>query len=77
MQDDLRLIRHSIRGTINALKLGAEVLDDRLPPEEAIEFLDYMIQGADRMCTLLEQYDVFSEEQIVQSLAAAAHPVAQ
>jgi nitrogen-specific signal transduction histidine kinase len=75
MQDDLKLIRHSIRGTINALKLGVQVLDDRLPTEEAIEFLDYIIQGADRMNTLLDQYEGHSPEQIEQSLLASAHPV--
>ncbi len=76
MQDDLRLLRHSLRGTINALKLGASVIDERLPKDEAIEFLDYMIQGAERMLTLLDQYDSYPEEQILQSLAAASQPVA-
>lgn len=77
MQDnDLRLLRHSIRGTINALKLGASVLDERLPQDEAIEFLDYMIQGAERMISLMDQYDAFPEEDVAQSLAAAAQPVA-
>ena len=59
MQDELKLIRHSIRGTINALKLGAQVLDERLPHEEAIEFLDYVIQAAERMDTLLDQYEAY------------------
>jgi nitrogen-specific signal transduction histidine kinase len=73
-QNDLRLLRHSIRGTINALKLGVSVMDERLPQDEAIEFLDYIIQGSDRMITLLDQYDVFPDEQIAESLANAAHP---
>jgi nitrogen-specific signal transduction histidine kinase len=77
MQDDLRLLRHSIRGTINALKLGVQVMDDRLPRDEAIEFLDYLIQGADRMNTLLDQYDAFSEEQIIESLASSSHSTTQ
>jgi len=79
MQDDLRLLRHAIRGTINSLKLGAMVMDERLPVNEAIEFLDYIIQGSDKMNGLLDQYDRFTEEQIAQSLAvavaAAAKPV--
>ena len=77
MQDDLRLLRHSLRGTINALKLGASVIDERLPRDEAIEFLDYMIQGADRMQTLLDQYDSFPEDQIQKSLEAASQPVSR
>jgi nitrogen-specific signal transduction histidine kinase len=74
MQDDLKLIRHSIRGTINALKLGAQVLDDRLPREEAIEFLDYIIQAADRMNVLLDQYEAYPTEQIEESLQLSARP---
>jgi nitrogen-specific signal transduction histidine kinase len=74
MQDDLKLIRHSIRGTINALKLGAQVLDERLPNDEAIEFLDYVIQAAERMNTLLDQYEVYPTEQIEQSLTLSARP---
>ena len=75
MQDDLRLLRHSIRGTINALKLGVSVMDDRLPQSEAIEFLDYLVQGSERMTTLLDQYDNFTEEQILESIANASHPL--
>jgi hypothetical protein len=52
-------------------------MDDRLPLDEAVEFLDYIIQGSERMQTLLDQYDAFSEEQITRSLAEASYPAAR
>ena len=50
-------LRHSIRGCINALKLGTSALDTGLNREETLEFLDYFDQAADKMCGLLDQYD--------------------
>ena len=74
MQDDLRVLRHSIRGTINALKLGVSVMDEKLSREEAAEFLNYIIEGSDKMNSLLDEYETFSEEQIAEALAATAKP---
>jgi hypothetical protein len=56
-QDEASRLRHSIRGTINALKLGTSALDTGLNRTETLEFLDYFDQAADRMCVLLDQFD--------------------
>jgi hypothetical protein len=57
MPDEVSLLRHSIRGTINALKLGVSAMGTGLNDEEAVEFLEYIIQASDKMCTLLDHYD--------------------
>jgi nitrogen-specific signal transduction histidine kinase len=62
MPDEASLLRHSIRGTINALKLGVSAMDTGLTDDEAVEFLDYIIQAADKMNTLLDQYEVLPDE---------------
>jgi hypothetical protein len=62
MPDEASLLRHSIRGTINALKLGISAMDTDLTHDESIEFLDYIIQATDKMSTLLDQYDLLPDE---------------
>jgi hypothetical protein len=57
MQDDAGRLRHSIRGCINALKLGTSALDTGLTRAETLEFLDYFDQAAEKMCHLLDEYD--------------------
>jgi hypothetical protein len=57
MPDQYSVLRHSIRGTIHALKLGATVMEGDLPREEALEFLGYMIESADKMNSLLDEYE--------------------
>lgn len=57
MPDDYALLRHSLRGTINALSLGIQALDTGLTREEALEFLDYIEQAADKMSVVLDQYE--------------------
>ncbi len=57
MPDEYKLLRHSMRGTINALNLGTSAMDTGLTRDEALEFLDYIVQAADKMCTLLDQYE--------------------
>lgn len=49
-------MRHSLRGCMNALKLGASVLDDDMPAKESLEFLGYMEQAADKMVVLIDQW---------------------
>lgn len=58
MLDQPSLLRHSIRGTINALKLGVSAMDTDLTQAEAVEFLEYIIQATDKMCVLLDQYEM-------------------
>jgi hypothetical protein len=57
MPDQYSVLRHAIRGTIHALKLGATVMEDDLPPDEALEFLNYMIESSEKMCSLLDEYE--------------------
>jgi hypothetical protein len=71
MQDNAGLLRHSIRGTINALKLGVSAMDTGLTRDEAIEFLDYIIQATDKMQTLLDQYEALPASMILPSSSTA------
>ena len=68
MPDEASLLRHSIRGTINALKLGISAMETGLTNEEAVEFLDYIIQATDKMESLLDQYDPLPDELKVNKL---------
>jgi signal transduction histidine kinase len=61
MPDEASLLRHSIRGTINALKLGVSAMDTGLTRDEAIEFLDYIIQATDQMSRQLEEYEALPD----------------
>ena len=61
MPDEASLLRHSIRGTINALKLGMSAMDTGLTHDEAIEFLDYITQASEKMCSLLDQYEALPD----------------
>jgi hypothetical protein len=57
MPDQYSLLRHSIRGTIHSLKLGVSAMDTGLTRDEALEFLEYIVQATDKMSTLLDQYE--------------------
>jgi hypothetical protein len=57
MPDQYSVLRHSIRGAIHALKLGVAVLEVEVPAEEAVEFLDGMIESAEKMSSLLDDYE--------------------
>ncbi len=72
MSDDAGRLRHSIRGCINALKLGTSALDTGLTREETLEFLDYFDQAADKMCTLLDQYDALPADAVTPPLPEQA-----
>lgn len=57
MPDQYSVLRHSIRGTIHSLKLGVSAMDTGLSCDEAMEFLDYIVQATDKMSMLLDQYE--------------------
>ena len=69
MQDDAGRLRHSIRGCINALKLGTSALDTGLNRAETLEFLDYFDQAADKMVHLLDEYDALPESAVAAPVA--------
>ncbi len=64
MSDDAGRLRHSIRGCINALKLGTSALDTGLTREETLEFLDYFDQASDKMIHLMDEYDQLPPEAV-------------
>jgi hypothetical protein len=72
MPSEVSLLRHSIRGTINALKLGVSAMDTGLTREESIEFLDYIIQATDKMCTELDSYEALPDELKVPTTPTSA-----
>ncbi len=57
---DARSLRHDIRGRMNALVLCSSALDDSLPRDEAIEFVDHIEETADRLVVLLDQLESMS-----------------
>ena len=75
-QDEAGRLRHSIRGCINALKLGTSALDTGLTFEETLEFLDYFEQAAEKMVTLLDQLDALPSTEVAPAVTAgpAAEP---
>jgi hypothetical protein len=57
MADQYSLLRHSLRGTFNALKLGVSAMETGLTREEALEFLGYIMQATDKMSSALDDYE--------------------
>jgi nitrogen-specific signal transduction histidine kinase len=56
-RDDLRSLRHDIRGRMNALILCATALDGSMPREEALEFLTHIEQTADKLIALVDRLE--------------------
>lgn len=57
VDDEMRRLKHDIRGCLNAMKLGTSVLDMDLPVAEALEFLAQIEQTADKLVILMEKWD--------------------
>ncbi len=57
MPDQYSLLRHSLRGTFNALKLGVSAMEAGLTHEESLEFIGYIIQATDKMSAALDDYE--------------------
>ncbi len=57
MNDEAASLRHSIRGCLNALKLGTSALSAGLSQEEVLEFLCYLELAADKMKRLMDDAD--------------------
>jgi hypothetical protein len=57
MADQYSLLRHSLRGTFNALKLGVSAMETGLTRDESLEFLGYIIQATDKMSVALDEYE--------------------
>lgn len=64
MQDDASRLRHSIRGCLNAMKLGSFALAPDMTRDEAEEFVGYLEQSADKMILLLDQWDALPQNSI-------------
>ena len=74
-QDPAARLRHSIRGTINALKLGTSALDTGLTREETLEFVEYFEQAADKMVVLLDEYDELPAADVAGEADGGSAPV--
>ena len=55
MTEALPNLRHSARGSFNALKLCATALALTCSPAEQVEFLEDIIQASDKVCEVLEE----------------------
>ena len=53
-------LRHSIRGTLNALKLCVSAFEMPLETSEKLEFLSDIESSADRLAELLDRYEAVS-----------------
>ena len=53
-------LRHSIRGTLNALKLCVSALEMPLDTSEKLEFLSDIDSSADKLAELLERFEAAS-----------------
>ena len=62
-EDDVRRLRHSLRGSVNAMKLGITVLEIGLPAGEAAEFLTYIEDAAASVSSMLDDYEAALEKQ--------------
>jgi hypothetical protein len=49
--------RHSMRGTMNAIKLCVSAFDMPLERAEKIEFLDDVVASAEKIVALLDQWE--------------------
>jgi hypothetical protein len=56
-EKQVRRLRHSIRGSVNAIKLGITVLEIGLPADEAAEFLTYIEDAAGSLGAQLDEYE--------------------
>lgn len=53
-------VRHEIRGTMHALKLCVSAFEVPLDPSEKLEFLADIESSADRLVSLLDEYEAFA-----------------
>jgi signal transduction histidine kinase len=58
--EKLRVLRHDLRGRMNTLVMCAAVLDPALTRQEALEYLGYIEDSADRLLTVLDRMDAMS-----------------
>ena len=59
-ESELRTVRHDLRGRMNALLLCATALDQDLPLDEQIEFLNHVEQTIEKLLTLLDRLEQIS-----------------
>lgn len=62
MGDSLSVLRHSIRGSLNAVKLCVSALQLDCTRDEQLEFLQDVIRSSDEMIGLCEELDAMFEE---------------
>jgi len=69
MQDSLAALRHSARGCLNAVKLCISALELDCTHNERIEFIDDVISGSDKMCSLIDELAAYFESNpIIQTV---------
>jgi hypothetical protein len=70
-------LRHGIRGTFNALKLCVSAFEMPLETSEKLEFLSDIESSADKLASLIEQYESVapdpSSPAVQSSQTATAH----
>ncbi len=61
--EDLRHARHDLRGRLNAIKLCVSAFGVIDSPQEAVEFLDMIITGADKAVVALDALEAALDSQ--------------
>jgi hypothetical protein len=60
-QNQLRHLRHNLRGRLNALKLCVSALEILVDPKEELEFLDMIQQAADAAVASMDELEAHPE----------------
>ena len=55
--DPLRFARHELRGCLHGMKLCVAALETDMPPEEMREFIDHVVDAADKLPRLLDDLE--------------------
>lgn len=66
-------VRHAIRGTMNALKLCLSAFEMPLEASEKLEFLSDIDASADKLVSLLDEYEAHASS-VTATIATSSTP---
>ena len=67
-------VRHAIRGTMNALKLCVSAFEMPLEPSEKLEFLSDIDASADKLVSLLDEYEAHARDSVAATATSPGSP---
>ena len=60
LEEEIRKARHNLRGRINAVKLCISALEILESSNEKVEFLDMIVDSADKTIAALDEFETTS-----------------